>query len=152
MSQIRTNAQAEQGQPLIEKPARDEKENHDRADEKAAIDDERRSPCRRRSSRRAASFSNRDLTGQKRDRIDQRRQRRIVGVVPDFLGDVLAVPVATDRRRAAGSRWCASHGHSRCCAADLRLVHRLRSREAAEFVHEIKEREAGDHQRQRARV
>ena len=78
------------------------------------------------------------LDREERDGIDQRRQRRVVGVGPDFLRHVLPValqawPIGTRPREVGPPAVSAGD-----LASDLRLVHRLRRRQAAELVQEIK--------------
>ncbi len=81
--------------------------------------------------------------GQKRDRIDQRREGRVVGVGPDFPRHVLAVALQLpDRERARELRLPALPMEQ--VAADLRLIHRLRGGESPELVQEIKKRQSHD--------
>ena len=82
------------------------------------------------------------LDRQQRDRIDQRRQRRVVSVGPDFLRDILPVALQLSGRAAVGRSSFSSRVHWSRCASDLRLVHRLRGRQPAEFMEQIKKSEA----------
>ena len=69
-----------------------------------------------------------------RDGVDERGQRRVVSVRPDFLRDVPAVGLQLGdgaRPNEAGLK-AVSPGD---VAPDLRLVHRLRCGQAAELPH-----------------
>ncbi len=121
---------AEERDPLIEEPPRDEKKRHKRGQEKdhrhdhdhAVADVNRLAPHREMRAHR-----------EQRDRIHQRRKRRVVSVGPDFCRDVFAaalqLPGRERTRHFSFPKLPVEHG-----AADLRLVHPLRRGQPAKLV------------------
>ncbi len=138
---------AEEGDPLVEEPAREEKQWRERCQEQDHRHDHDHPVA---DVNRVALHRQVRAHREKSDRVDQRRQRRVKGVRPDFCGDVFAVALQLpggERTR----QFCFPKMPVQHLAADLRLVHRLRSGQPAKFVQQKKDRQA-NHERERERT
>jgi len=138
---------AEQREPLVEEPARDQKQDRARHHKK---DDRHQRDHLVADIDRIARHREVGAHRKQRDRIDERRGRCVVGIGPNFCGHVLAVALQLfDSQRPRKLRFpemAVQH-----LAPDLRLIHRLRGGEATKFVQQIKERQP-DYQSERERA
>ncbi len=130
----------EQGQPFVKKTTRHQEENRDRRQE-----EEHRHQRDHFVADVNGFASDREMRTRrkKRDRVDQWRQRRLVGVGPNFSRGVAAVALQLpDRERARHLRF--PKPAMQHFAPDLRLVHRLRRRQALKLVQQKKDRHPHD--------
>src|SRR5689334_9614130 len=124
---------AEDREPLIEKPADQEKLNPDAGEEEKNSEggDDAIAQINHLVLAEMEVGSNR----KERDGVEQRRKGGVIDIGPDGHGDIPAVLLQlADRQRPDVFRFPSLKLGD--CAPDLRLIHRLRGREATKIVKE----------------